>query len=235
MHNRRRAASGIPRLWLLISVCAPTMAATSALGADASPDAFANRFVAAINSKEPAKVAALIDSRSLACLSGEAADLLSFTIANWSQTPISAQYKAQIDDIGPDAVLLMDAFMPGRFEYPARPTRKVQINDVTATGSRMVIAEIGLAAGEWKIDLGCPKAGTVAWLKQARAERRAKDAEQGKIVDTLVASLSDDERGELIAMAKGGRWVDAAHKIEKDHSVELTIAVLAMKKLSPME
>jgi hypothetical protein len=60
-----------------------------------------------------------------------------------------------------------DAFMPGRLVYPARPTRKMQISvDDTASNGRLVIAEIGLEAGEWKVDLACPKEGTMAWMKQ---------------------------------------------------------------------
>jgi hypothetical protein len=125
-----------------------------------------------------------------------------------------------------------DAFMPGSFVYPARPTRKVQISaDVTASSGRLIIAEIGLEAGEWKVDLACPKEGTMAWMKQAREE----GIEQGKVVDALIASLSPDYRNELVSMTKSGHWIDAAHKIEKDHQVELTIAVLAMRKLSPLK
>ena len=109
---------------------------------------------------------------------------------------------------------------------------KVQISaEVTATSGRLIIAEIGLDAGEWKVDLACPKEGTMAWMKRAREE----GIEQGKVVDALIASLSPDYRNELVSMAKSGRWIDAAHKIEKDHQVELTIAVLAMRKLSPPE
>jgi hypothetical protein len=235
MRRLCRPIPGFVGLWLLALMSAWgafTVGATSVVGADASPDAFVSRFVAAINSKESAQITALIDSRSLKCLSGEAAELLSFTIANWIKAPISAQYKAQIDDLGPEAPLLMDAFMPGRFVYPARPTRKVQISaEVTASSGRLIIAEIGLDAGEWKVDLACPKEGTMAWMKRAREE----GIEQGKVVDALIASLSPDHRNELVSMAKSGHWIDAAHKIEKDHQVELTIAVLAMRKLSPLK
>jgi len=212
-----------------------TVGATSAIGADALPDAFVRRFVAAINSKESAQITALIDSRSLKCLSGEAAELLYFTIANWIEAPISAQYKAQIDDLGPEAPLLMDAFMPGRFVYPARPTRKVQISYVTTSKGRLVIGEIGSEAGEWKVDLACPKEGTMAWMKQAREEGKAKALERAKVVDALVAGISPDYRDELVAMAKGGHLIDAVHKIEKDRQVDLATAVLVMKRLAPLE
>ena len=61
--------------------------------------------------------------------------------------------------------------MPGRFVYQARPTRKVQISaEVTASSGRLIIPEIGLEAGEWKV--ACPKEGTMAWMKQARSGSR---------------------------------------------------------------
>jgi hypothetical protein len=120
----------------------------------AQPEAFVNRFIAAINSKDSGKIMALIDSRSLACLTGENAPLLSFTLDNWMEHPISPRYNAQFKVLGPEALLLMDSFMPGRFDYPVRPTREVQIQaDVTASNGVIVIAEIGLEAGEWKIIL----------------------------------------------------------------------------------
>jgi hypothetical protein len=212
--------------------------AGSAVGAEsaASPEAFVNRFVAAVNSKEPGQITALVDSRSLACLTGESAELLSDTIANWTKNPISPGYHVQLDDLGPDAPLVMDAFMPGRFDYPARPTRKVQISTEATTGhGTLLLLEIGVEAGAWKIVLGCPKAGTMAWIKQERAEKEAKTAEQGKVADALVAGMSPDYRAELVSMAKAGRWIDAVHKIEKDRQVELTIAVLVMKILAPPE
>ena len=207
MRRRCHPIPGFVGLWLLALMSewgAFTVGATSAVGADASPDAFVSRFVAAINSaRRSAQITALIDSRSLKCLSGEAAELLSFTIANWIKAPISAQYKVQIDDLGPEAPLLMDAFMPGRFVYPARPTRKVQISaEVTASSGRLIIAEIGLDAGEWKVDLACPKEGTVAWMKQTREE----GIEQGKVSRRAYrepeSRLAD--RNELVSMAKSG-------------------------------
>jgi len=202
----------------------------------AQQEAFVNRFIAAINSKDSGKIMALVDSRSLACLTGENAPLLSFTIDNWMKYPISPRYNAQFKDLGPEAPLLMDSFMPGRFDYPVRPTRAVQIQaDVTASNGVIVIAEIGLEAGEWKIVLACPKEGTTAWMNKAREEKKAKDVEQAKLVDALIAGMSPDYRNELVSIAKGGHWIDAVHKIEKDRQVDLTIAVLAMKRLAPLE
>jgi hypothetical protein len=219
--------------WLRLTIIAVPLA-TGALAAD-SPDAFVKRFVAAIGGKDPAQVMALVDRRSLACLSGDGAELLSFTVSNWTHDSISPNFTSRVEDIVPDAPLLMDAFMPGRFDYPARPTRKLQIQSDGAGGnSSAVIVEIGADAGEWKILLACPKPGTMAWLTQQREEGKAKALEQAKAVDGLLTDLSADYRAELVSMAKGGHWIDAAHKIQKDRNVELSIAVLAMKKISPL-
>ena len=202
----------------------------------ASLEAFVSRFIAGINSKDSGQVTALVDSRSLACLKGENAALLADTIANWMKYPISPRYDAQFLDLGPEASLLMDSFMPGRFDYPVRPTRRVDIQaNVTASNGVIVIAEIGVEADEWKVVLACPKEGTMAWINQAREEGKAKALEQTKAADALVADMSSDYRDELVSMAKGGHWIDAVHKIEKDRQIDLTIAVLAMKKLSPLE
>jgi hypothetical protein len=59
-------------------------------------------------------------------------------------------------------------------------------------------------------------------MKQAREE----GIEQGKVVDAIIASLSPDYQNELVSMANSGHWIDAAHKFEKEHQVELTIAGL---------
>jgi hypothetical protein len=40
--------------------------------------------------------------------------------------------------------------------------------------------------------------------------------------------VSPDYRNELVSMAKGGHWIDAVQ-------VDLTIAVLAMKRLAPIQ
>ena len=210
----------------------------SAAGAEstASPEAFVNRFVEAINSKDSGQITALIDGKSLACLTGESAELLSFTIGLWTKDSISPQYHVQFDDLGQEAPLMMDAFMPGRFDYPVRPTRKVQISTEATSGhGNLLLLEIGVEAGEWKVVLACPKEGTMAWMKQARAEQEAKTAEQTKVADALIAGMSPDYRAELVSMAKGGHWIDAVQKIEKDRQVELTIAVLAMKIIAPPE
>ena len=128
----------------------------------------------------------------------------------------------------------MDAFMPGRFDYPVRPTVSAQINpDATAAKHTMLIVEIGVDTGEWKVVLACPKEGTVAWMNQAREEEKAKAIERAKVVDALIANMSADYRDELVLMATRGHWIDAVQKIEKDRQVDLTVAVLAMKRLSP--
>jgi len=227
----------IAGLWRLALISACGAFTTITRASDALPDAFVSRFVAAINSKEPAQITALIDSRSLKCLSGEGAELLSFTVTNWiGDAPVSKQYKFQIEDLGPEAPLLMDAFYPGRFVYPARPTRKVQITvEATDTKVRQVIAELGLEAGEWKVDLACPKEGTMAWMKQSREEGKAKTLERTKVVDALVADISPAYRDELVAMAKNGRWIDAVHNIEKERQIDLTTAVSVMNRLAPHE
>jgi hypothetical protein len=205
-------------------------------GGAASPEAFADRFVAAINSKDAEQLRALIDRRSLACLTAEAPDLLSFSVSNWLSHSISPGYKTTIEDIGPDATLLMDVFMPGRFAYPARPTRKVQIqSEITESKFELEDAEIGVDADGWKIILGCPKPGTAAWMKQAREEGQAKHAERAKAADAVVAGMSPEHRAELAAMAKDGRIIDAYHKVQNDSQVDLTTAVLVMKIVAPSE
>lgn len=215
----------------LIAVAGPAYAESAV-----SPEAFASQFVAAINSGDRGRIEALIDRQSLACLSGEGEPLLAYTIGNWIKQPIPPQYKTQFDEIGADATLVMDVFMPGRFDYPVRPTRKAQISfELSSSNFYQLIAEIGLEAGAWKIVLACPKAGTMAWMLQARAEDEAKTRERDKAVDALVKDMSADYRAELLAMAKAGHWIDAVHKIEKDRQVDTTTAVQTMEKLAPFD
>ena len=141
----------------------------------------------------------------------------------------------QFDPLGPDATLALDAFMPGRFDYPVRPTRRMQIDFAQSdTNHQSLIAEISVEAGVWKVVLPCPKPGAMAWMRTMREEGAARAAAQTAAVDALLAGLSAGYRGELTAMAKAGRWIDAARRIEKDKQVELAIAVLAMKRIAPL-
>ncbi|MGD0722272.1 MAG: hypothetical protein ABR970_14635 [Roseiarcus sp.] len=212
-------------------------AAAGARAEDAStPEAFASRFVAAIDSRDRGRIEALLDTRSLACLSGENAALLDENFENWTRAPIPPRYRARFDPLGPDATLVLDAFMPGRFDYPVRPTRRMQIDfDESDSHVQSLIAELGLEAGAWKVVLPCPKPGTMAWIRTMREEGAARAAGQAATVDALIAGMSAGYRDELTAIAKGGRWIDAVHKLEKDRQVELGVAVLAMKRIAPLD
>ncbi|MGA2043719.1 MAG: hypothetical protein ABSG83_10130 [Roseiarcus sp.] len=230
----------VARAFVVRAAVAALVVGAAAAGARAddatTPEAFAGRFVAAVDGRDRASISALLDTRSLACLSGENAPLLDENFRNWTNMPIPPRYRTRFDPLGPDAKLVLDAFMPGRFDYPVRPTQRMQIDfDESDSHVQSLIAELGLEAGVWKVVLPCPKPGTMAWIGTMREEGAAQAAGQAATVDALVAGMSAGYRDELTAIAKGGRRIEAVHKLEKDRQVELAVAVLAMKRIAPLD
>ena len=193
---------------------------------------FAEPFIAAVNSKDPAKMTAMIHSASLACLTGDNAPLLTDTIAGVFTRTIPPGRSIAAQAVAANIPLLADRLFPDRFTYPTRPTRLIRIEyDSGNHASVALLQEIALDGDVWKQVLPCPKEGTLAWMKQAREDKMKRDAEQAVAVDALLARMTPAQRDGVLALAKDGKPKEAVDKLHADMQTDETIAYLAVKKL----
>ena len=193
--------------------------------ADSARQRFARNYVAAIESKDPARIKALIHPQVLACKNfAEYFDLGKEQIFGNQPGP---GYKISFTALPGDFKLPM--LPPDKFEFPVQPSYQLQIDwDRSTDGSSdnhlirlaSLIQFIAQKDGAWLLVFPCPND---AGIKLAR-EMIATGQKQKEHADTLTSQLKDPLRAELKAMLVEGRKIDAIKRYETATGADLTTA-----------
>lgn len=171
------------------------------LASDPQAQAFVEALVAAINSKDTAQRKALLHPDSLRCATADKDALLDEQFARQARRPVPANVTWSLTPAPPGQPLFAD-----KFDYPLRPTHRLQLDfSIGQNRSTTMVLQVARHGGAWREVSACPKPETVAAAKaasQARALHREK-------VQQLLKSISPKVKGEVVALLKDGRRIDA--------------------------
>lgn len=220
-----------PRLKLaaaaLLVLLATGMGAPAVAVADPQwPEDFAARFVEAVRSGEPARPLALLHPTSRARINAQTQTYYDWIFGRQARTVIGA-YRASaqpLDCLAP--VLPPD----GQSDYPVRPSHQLQIDfaGTTQSGAVPILFVVHEKAG-WREVLACPRGDVVARMR----ERQQEDAALAKKVDALRQAMPAAQRGELLALLRDGRKVEAIRRYAAASDEELLVAKRVVESLEP--
>jgi hypothetical protein len=205
-----------------LSGCGGVAASRQNISAEAARQQFAAKYVAALKSKDPARMKALIHPEVLACKNFAEY----FNVANISGQvfvdPPGPGYKVTFTTLPIDAKPPL--LPPDKFKYPIQPSHELQIDwNRNADGSSptALIQSIAEKDGAWYLVYPCPNDEGMKFVH----EMIAKGREQKEHALTLASQLQDPLKSELLALLKQGRKIDAIKKYQSTTGVDLTTAV----------
>lgn len=185
---------------------------------------FVSGWIAAINSKDPARIKRFLHPQVQACMAGPAREFFDFALGQEARNaPIGEYNVTKISAIsGPPPAFLP----PDTFTYPVQPTHEIQLS----FGTTVLIRYLAVAQGSWYEVYPCPNQKGVAFIH----EQMAKGAEQQQRARKLLGDLKDPLRSELAALLKQSKLNEATRKYQMaTGEKDFTIAVMVMKLLSP--
>ena len=185
---------------------------------------FVSGWIAAINTKDPARIKGFLHPQVQACMAGPAREFFDFALGQEARNAPIGQYNVtKIAAIsGPPPAFLP----PDTFTYPVQPTHEIQLS----FGTTVLIRYLAVAQGSWYEVYPCPNQKGVAFIH----EQMSKGAEQQQRARKLLGDLKDPLRSQLAALLKQSKLNEATRKYQMaTGEKDFTIAVMVMKLLSP--
>jgi hypothetical protein len=216
-------------IWPLVAICAVF---ASPLPQAASPSAaqqqLANRYMAAVRTKDRAQLQALLHPKVAACENLSIRDYFDYLAEQSLKDVPQGKYTVAVTPLPagePPAILPATIF-----KYPVRPTHQLQIDSEAALAESVsVIRTIASQEGRWYIVYPCPNAEGIKYFQRNMARQRL----QRQRARALAAQLKQPLRTQLQDLLKRGRKIDAIHKYQAATGVDLTTAVQVMDLLEP--
>lgn len=192
---------------------------------DSARQQLVRNYVAAIESKDPARIKALIHPQVLACKNF--AEFFDLTQKHIFESQPGPGYKVSFTALPGDFKLPM--LPPDKFEFPVQPSYQLQIdwdrnaNGSSATGTVKLYSIIQFIAekdGVWLLVYPCPNDAGIKSVHEMMAEGQ----KQKERAETLASQLKDPLRAELKVMLVAGRKIDAIKRYQAATGADLTTA-----------
>lgn len=200
---------------LTLAALLPLLSGT-ALPADPQAQAFVKALVEAINSNDTAKRKALVHPDSLRCATPGSGELLDEQFARQARRQVPTNVTWILTPAHPGQPLFAD-----KFDYPVRPTHLLQLDFSTGPNrSTTMVLQLARHGSDWREVSACPKPETVAAARiasQARAQHKEK-------VEQLLKGISPKVKGEVVALLKDGRKIEAIRHYRAASGEDLSTA-----------
>ena len=174
----------------------------------------ADNLVAALNSKDTARLKALIAPQSLACFDQSRQSYLDGWFRRQFKAPIGKDHQVTVATLPPDF-----STKATRAKYPLAPTHALIISFNGAGARRTYRRLIAQQDNQWRLILGCPTDATM--VKYNKSEQiEAKAAERA---DQLIPKVKEPLASQIRALvAKGDRMGASKLCAEQLHTDLLT-------------
>jgi len=186
---------------------------------------FAASLVDAINSKSVERRKALMHPKALVCQHHNGDSMTDEMIKRQTRYAVPADYKWRVTKFPAGEM----PFFADKFDYPVRPTHRLQI-DFTAARDKntMILLQLVYDGNRFQEITGCPKPETIeaaGMAKQERERRATKVAE-------LVATIAPELKQTVVNLYRDGRRVEAIKHYAKASGEELVIAKDVVEQLA---
>lgn len=179
--------------------------------------AIAASLVDAINSGSMERRKALMNPRALACGNQDTCSMTEEMIKRQTHHRIPADFKWRVTNIPAGEA----PFFADKFDYPVRPTHRLQIDFNSAPGkTTTILLQLVYAGNRFQEITGCPTPETVEAARIANQERGRRAAK----VAELVAAIAPELKQTVVNLYRDGRRVEAIKHYAKASGEELVIA-----------
>lgn len=224
----------LPRfaLGLVVSLLPLTASFAWAQGTEvpihASHRIFVAEYVAAVNARDTERFRRLVHPKSLACITDANRDFSDEWVARAFRHTLPDTYRLSgVRALPPNTPPIVPTTMA---IDPVPPTHTIQIDAQPAPYQFVVILlQVTQSAGAWRQVLPCPTAEGLVAFRAAKKKAAAQDAR----VKELTAALQEPLRGEIVALVKAGKKMDAVKRYQTASGEDLTTAKSVVEALEP--
>jgi hypothetical protein len=184
---------------------------------------FANDYVAAVQSKNNAKVFALLHPADRSCVNAKSRSFFDYVATQQMTDFPSGKYdKLTVTPEAPKSKPMIWGFVPEKdFPYPVMPTYKVQIDFTTSTGLFTDLLETAESNGSFYWVTACPTAAGLQFMRTAQEQGARQQARAKK----LAAAVHDPLLSKLKALLAAQDKIGAITAYRKATGVDMTTAV----------
>jgi hypothetical protein len=187
--------------------------------------AFAMSLVDAINSGSVERRKALMHRQSLVCGNRDTAALTDEMLKRQARRSIPSDFKWRIASMPAGE----PPFFADKFDYPVRPTHRLQIDFSAAPNkSTVMLLQLVYDGSRFQEVIGCPKPKTIEAARIANQERARRAA---RVVE-LVAAIAPDLKAAVVSLYREGRSVEAIKHYAKVSGEELVVARAVVEELA---
>lgn len=214
---------------VLFSLCAACYADGQTQQAQAGPSqaeskAFVTEYVAAFDAKDAARLQALYDSKSRACITGEGKDYYEGATEVMWRTPIPAKYTFTVSAVNENNLKAIETF--GRFA--TKPERELHIDYQQGDDSGSVIVYLLRENGHWSADQPCL---TEEALKKFRDEAPARKEREAHY-KALAGAIQEPLHSQLIALLRKHKTAEAIDRYKAASGQDEQASMLVMDQLA---
>jgi hypothetical protein len=185
---------------------------------------FVTEYIAAYNAKDAARLQALYDSKSRACITAEDKDFYDASLAAMWREPIPAKYTSTISAVDENNLKGIESF--GHF--PLKPTRELHIDYQQGDDAGTVVVYLVQENGRWRADQPCPTEQTVKRFRDEAPARKEREAHYRLLVGTIQEPL----RSQLIALLRDHKTGEAIDRYKAASGQDTQTAMLVINQLS---
>lgn len=208
----------------LASLCAPSYTPAQSQPSQADAQAFVAHYVAAYDAKDAARLQALYDSKSRACIAAEDRDYYDFTLALMWRDPIPAKYTFTVSAINENNLKAIGTF--GAF--PQKPESELHIDYQQGEDSGTIVLYLVRENGRWLADQLCPSEQAVKQFRDDAPARKAREAQ----LNFLVAAIQEPLRSQLIALLRDHKTGEAIDRYKAATGKDGQTAMLVIDQLA---
>lgn len=206
--------------------------AVSAQSADPAQQQFADAYIPAIKSRDPAKVKALFHPAVLACINDDNRDYFEYVVLDELSLGAKIGAKYQVEGFKPLSTPPPNGFLPeDGFSYPVPPTHHIQIDAETGGQPMVILRWVAFVNGKLFNVEPCPNAKGLAFFREKQAE-----GEKQKILAVdLVSKMTDPLRSEIRQLLAQYRWLDAINRYKDATGSDMTVAATVIEVLQQQD
>jgi hypothetical protein len=211
---------------LLTAVAVPGCSQSKAKVAKhpATINEFLKQYVSAINSRDIVTYRSLLHPKSLACITPESNDYYDRAFRVNMRHPIPADYKFEVKPVGNYDKLGFEGYAV----FPIRPAQLVQIEySRGAENTGEVIFWLLQDQGGWAEIFPCATQETIKRFNAEASERKANEEK----TQSLVASIKEPLRSELVSLLKQGKSSTAATRYAEATGQDHTTAMFVVEEM----
>lgn len=209
---------------ILVSLCTAWFTSAQSQVSQSDAKAFVREYVAAYNAKDAARLQALYDSKSRACIAAEDRDFYDFTLAVMWREQIPANYTFTVSVVDENNLKAIET--DGRF--PVKPALELHIDYQQGDDSGTVVVYLVRENGRWAADQPCPTEQALKQFRNDAPERKEREARYKSIAGTIQEPL----RSQLIALLREHKTGEAIRRYKEASGQDYQTAMFVIGQLA---